>query len=77
MVHMHASRKPVLSPQAHAGSGAPLVPANPYAAARVKLFSLYFAEHVVPAYAHLVAATEPAAIADAREALMRALAAGE
>lgn len=61
--------------EAHAGSGAPLVPANPYAAARVKLFSLYFAEHVVPAYAHLVAATEPAAIADAREALMRALAA--
>lgn len=59
---------------AYPDSGAPLVPPDPYAAARIKLFTQYFKEHVVPAYNHLIHANPPQVEA-AKESLMKALAA--
>jgi glutathione S-transferase len=59
---------------AYPESGTPLTPPDPYAAARVKLFCQYFADHVVPAYNHLIHAGE-GHVGEAKEALMKALAA--
>ncbi|KAF8072808.1 GSTU2 [Scenedesmus sp. PABB004] len=60
---------------AYPDSGTPLTPPDAYTAARVRLFSSYFADHVIPAASHLLKASDPAAVQDAREALLRALAA--
>jgi hypothetical protein len=57
---------------AYPDSGTPLTPPDPYAAARVKLFCQYFADHVVPAYNHLIHAGEDH-VGEAKEALMKAL----
>eukprot|EP00879_Flechtneria_rotunda_P011732 GHRR01012253.1.p1 GENE.GHRR01012253.1~~GHRR01012253.1.p1 ORF type:complete len:264 (+),score=87.09 GHRR01012253.1:401-1192(+) len=59
----------------YADSGTPLTPKDPYTAARIKLFTQYFADHVVPAYNHLVSASNPHVITEAQEQLMKALAA--
>lgn len=59
---------------AYPESGTPLTPPDPYAAARVKLFTQYFSDHVVPAYNHLIHATKEHT-SEAKEALMKALAA--
>lgn len=60
--------------RAYQQQGTALLPADPYAAARVQLFTRFFAATVVPALKALLHAND-AALADAREALMRALAA--
>ncbi|KAF6251488.1 hypothetical protein COO60DRAFT_611407 [Scenedesmus sp. NREL 46B-D3] len=59
---------------AYPDSGTALMPPDAYTAARVKLFSRYFADHVVPAYHHLVKVSEPAMVAAAKDELLKALA---